>query len=356
MQLIRLIIILLLLVFGGYYLLDMYDVTPKETAKDFSENLQNKTSNLKTKIIPDRKELTGYLEGDLFHWIGKTTGELAERFGEPIRKDLSAYGYEWWIYTDDTKQYIQFGVSDHKVTSIYATGDDLSMAPIKVGQAYNEINKQFSFEDKVTLKQGVSSYTFKLNEKELRMRPLIKIADNVFLQCYFDTFTSKLSSIRVLTGEVLLKQRPYSIEYRGKLPAKPNLSEKEWKQVESGMERQIFSITNVMRDQHGKSKLKWGDPVSKVAFMHSKDMAVNNYFSHYSLNGKGLKERLASKEVYYLAAGENIAAQYPDAPAAMQGWLNSKGHRKALLENDYTHLGVGVYHFYYTQNFLQKPM
>lgn len=70
---------------------------------------------------------------------------------------------------------------------------------------------------------------------------------------------------------------------------------------------------------------------------------------------KGLKERLASEEVYYLAAGENIAAQYPDAPAAMQGWLNSKGHREALLEDDYTHLGVGVYHFYYTQNFLQKP-
>ncbi|MDY0396277.1 CAP domain-containing protein [Virgibacillus halophilus] len=40
----------------------------------------------------------------------------------------------------------------------------------------------------------------------------------------------------------------------------------------------------------------------------------------------------------------------------MQGWLNSKGHREALLNKDYTNLGVGVYKFYYTQNFLAKPM
>ncbi|MBR3119412.1 MAG: CAP domain-containing protein, partial [Oceanobacillus sp.] len=45
-----------------------------------------------------------------------------------------------------------------------------------------------------------------------------------------------------------------------------------------------------------------------------------------------------------------------DAPAAMEGWLNSEGHREALLSNDYTHIGVGVHRLYYTQNFLGKPL
>lgn len=354
MRLLRSIIILLILVFGSYYLLESFDVTSKKAVLDIKEKLKSKTSQLETKKVPDRKQSASKLNGKLFQWIGKDTKQLTESFGEPVRKDESAYGYKWWVFTDETNQYIQFGVLDDRIVTVYATGKGLSVEPIHVGQAYQEINKQFSFQNEVTLKQGFSSYTFKLSKEEMEMRPLVKLADNTFMQCYFDTFTSQLSSIRVFTGDVLLKQRPYKIEYRGKLPDEPNLSDKKWNKIESGMKKQIFSITNVMRNQHGKHKLKWGNSVSQVAFLHSKDMAVNHYFSHYGLNGEGLKERLAAKEVFYLAAGENIAAQYPDAPAAMQGWLNSKGHREALLDDDYTHLGVGVFHFYYTQNFLRK--
>ncbi|MEK1830243.1 CAP domain-containing protein [Priestia megaterium] len=54
-------------------------------------------------------------------------------------------------------------------------------------------------------------------------------------------------------------------------------------------------------------------------------------------------------------AGENIASNYQDGIAAVEGWLNSEGHRKALLNKEFTRLGVGVYEKYYTQNFI-TPM
>ncbi|MFZ3579388.1 CAP domain-containing protein [Virgibacillus sp. DJP39] len=354
MRLIRSIIILSLLVLIGYYLLEVNNEPQDYSVQESSLKLENRTSLLETKLVPKREKPTRKFGNELFQWIGKDIKQLSESFGEPVRKDLSAYGYEWWVYTNNEQKYIQFGVLDNKVITIYVTGKDLYANQLYAGQPYQEVNKQFSFKDKVSMSQGISTYTFKLNNEEMQMRPLVKVAENVFVQYYFDTFTSKLSAVRVSTGEVLLKQRPYSIEYRGKLPAKSNLSDEEWNKIESGMEQQIFSITNIIRSQFDKSSLNWGESVSKVAFLHSKDMAENNYFSHYGLNGDGLKERLAAQKVYYLSAGENIAAQYPDAPAAVQGWLNSEGHRKALLESDYTHLGVGVYHFYYTQNFLQK--
>lgn len=355
MRLIRFVILLLILAFGSYYLLNMFNDAPKESVMDIAEKLKNKTSLLKSKTVPDKDKSSNQMDGQFFQWIGKNREQLTESLGEPIRKDLSAYGYEWWIYKDQTHAYIQFGVLNNKITTVYGVGEGLSIEQIHIGQAYQDVNKLFSFKNEVSLHQGLSSYTFKLSEKEMKMRPLVKLDENVFLQCYFDTFTSKLSAIRVMTGDVLLKQRPYAIEYRGELPKELILSDKEWNKIESGMEKQIFSITNIIRNQHGKTTLEWGESVSQVAFRHSKDMAVNTYFSHYGLDGDGLKERLAAGKVYYLSAGENIAAQYPDAPAAMQGWLNSKGHREALLDNEYTHLGVGVYHFYYTQNFLQKP-
>ena len=65
-----------------------------------------------------------------------------------------------------------------------------------------------------------------------------------------------------------------------------------------------------------------------------------------------MAHRLEVGKVTYRSAGENIAANYVDAIAVTEGWLNSKGHRESLLNKEFTQLGVGVYEKYYTQNFI----
>jgi uncharacterized protein YkwD len=320
-----------------------------------------KQHTLETKIAPETDRMFP-LEGELFQWIKKDAEALTDAFGEPDRKDKSAYGYTWWVYKNQPETHLQFGVLDNKVVTVYATGDGLDLSPIHIGQSYDAAvdaymeNGGYQFREEVNYSGGFSSYTFLLNEEDLKARPLVKITDDIFIQNYFDTFTNELSSIRVLSANILLQHRPYELKYRGHLPDKPNLSEESWQEVERGMEKQIFEITNVIRHRHQSPVLTWEEDVSEIAFSHSRDMAENNYFSHTSLNGDGLKERLADLSMFYHTAGENIAAQYSDAPAAMEGWLNSEGHREALFNEEYTHLGVGVYQLYYTQNFLEKPM
>ncbi|MFB4167616.1 CAP domain-containing protein [Virgibacillus sp. JSM 102003] len=353
MRFIRVIALLVLIIIGGYYLYEKNHLPSQKAIDDFSSTLETKGNMQKTKQIPEERS-TIPLEGDIFKWIDKSTDELTETLGEPVRRDRSGYGYEWWVYKDQHKQYIQFGIDDNEIRTIYAVGKDLSLEPIEIGQDYESIKQEFSITNEVSYHKGLASYTFRLKDEELQARPLVKLTDDIFMQLYFDTFTEKLSSIRILSADLLLQHRPYEMEYRGDLPEKPNLTDKQWEKVETGMEQQVFDITNVIRNQYDEPSLKWDKTVSTVAYLHSKDMAVNNYFSHYGLDGDGLKERLATKEVFYQAAGENIAAQYPDVPSAMHGWLNSEGHRQALLKEDYTHLGVGVYRFYYTQNFLKK--
>lgn len=353
MRFIRVFALLVLIIIGGYYLFEKNHQSPQKAVDDFSSILETKENMLETKQIPEERS-TIPLEGDIFQWIDKSTDELIEAFGEPARKDQSGYGYDWWVYKDQQKQYIQYGIDDNEVRSIYAIGKDLSLEPIEIGQDYESIKQEFSITNEVSYHKGLASYTFRLKDEELKARPLVKLTDDIFMQLYFDTFTDKLSSIRILSADILLQHRPYEMEYRGDLPEKPNLTDKQWGKVETGMEKQILNITNVIRKQYEESALKWDKTVSEVAYLHSKDMAENNYFSHYGMDGDGLKERLATQEVFYQAAGENIAAQYPDVPSAMQGWLNSEGHRQALLKEDYTHLGVGVYRFHYTQNFLKK--
>ncbi len=346
---ISILLIIVCIGIGVYYLWDK-DILSKEMALyESHEELPKLKSNQTS------KEMKVLLKGDLFAQMNKSSKELIKKFGEPLRKDVTPYGYTWWIYTDERTNVIQFGIENDEVQTIFATGEEVESNPFTLGNSYKDIEKEFPFKNKVTYQTGLSFYSFLLNETDLKMNPLIKLSEDMFAQLYFDTFTDELSSIRLLTGDTLLKQRFYEMEYRGSLPDDLDLSDKEWKKIEQGMEQQIFDLTNIYRHRHDIPALIKDDQVSEVAFLHSKDMFDHNYFSHYSQDGSGLKERLERKDVYYLSAGENIAAQHTDAPAAIEGWLNSEGHREALLNEAYTHLGVGVHHFYYTQNFLLKP-
>lgn len=332
---------------GFYVVQDHIDISPEDLTEKI--NVPQLKSNQSKK---DKKEL---LHGDLFKMIGESRAHLKKQQGEPIRKDKTPYGYTWWVYTDDISNYILYGIEDDEIVTIFATGEDISSDPFQIGENYEQIEQNFHFDDKVTYQTGLSFYSFILKDVDLQTNPLIKIADDLFVISYFDTFTDTLSAVRIMSGDTLVKQRFYEMEYRGSLPDDEDLSDDEWNEIEQGMKQQIFDLTNIYRHRFDVSPLEMDEQVSEVAFMHSEDMYENNYFSHTSQDGKGLKERLEALDVYFLSAGENIAAQHTDAPAAMEGWLNSEGHRDALLYEDYNYLGVGVYRLYYTQNFLLKP-
>lgn len=332
----------------GYYYVDDYK---NITLEDVSEKIN--VPQLKSNQT--KKDKKGLIHGDLFHMIGESKQELKNQFGEPTRNDKTPYGYEWMVYADDPSNYILYGVENDQIETIFATGDNISSIPFQIGDDYEQIAESFPFEDRITYQEGLSFYTFMLKDTDIKTNPLIKLADDLYVVCYFDTFTNTLSSLRIMSGDMLIKQRFYEMEYRGSLPDEDKLTDQQWQEVEQGMEQQIFELTNIYRERFNVARLKLDEEVAKVAFLHSEDMYENNYFSHTSKDNKGLKERLEAQNVYYLSAGENIAAQHTDAPAAMEGWLNSEGHRDALLYEDYNYLGVGVHRLYYTQNFLLKP-
>src|SRR5699024_3038383 len=158
----------------------------------------------------------------------------------------------------------------------------------------------------------------------------IKLNDDLFIQAYMDTFTDRLIAVRILSADILLSLLPYDLTYQGVIPDsdEKEFTDDEWEEIQSAMERQIFDITNAFRKQFGKSLLGWDKSLHNVALSHSEDMNMQDYFSHISPNGDGLGERLREQGISYQSAGENIAADYADAPAVCAGWLNSEGHRE----------------------------
>ncbi|MFA9557331.1 CAP domain-containing protein [Evansella sp. AB-rgal1] len=334
-----------------YFINDIEKKEPSETETSSSVNQEpNVQNNDKEKQSsekgrePEKEEISG-----IHSFVGMEIAEIQAEYGEPDRVDVSSYGYDWWIY--HTPIYIQIGVSDGMVVSVYTNDPLADTAYISIGDSYETVGEYFSFTEEVTLTGSFNSYRFELKAEDVLMRPLAPISD-IWIQFYFDTVTRELSSIRFIDQATLLLHRPYSIVYRGSLPEAPQLSDDEWEMVQEGQARQIFDLTNLIRKKHNLSALEWDDTTADVAYLHSEDMKVNDYFSHSSPTYGELKDRFQAGEISFQLAAENIAANYVDGIEAVEGWLNSEGHRVNLLDERFTHLGVGVYRNYYTQNFM----
>ncbi|WP_163536697.1 CAP domain-containing protein [Gracilibacillus sp. YIM 98692] len=307
-----------------------------------------KQVNVMSKEEGNYSQLLSY-KNAVWKYVNEDVQMLENDFGQPKRIDPSLYGYEWWIYQEDD-MYLQVGVLDGIVSTIYSPSTEIDLFFVQMGQSVEEIKGVYEFRQNIEF----DKVRFSLTEKDVKERPVIQVKDGIFAQLYLDTFTEKLTGIRLMNEQVFTLHRPYELYYWGELLEAGDVSKEKWEKIEKGMEKQIFELTNIFRKKHEKPEVKWDDNAANAAKSHSKDMLEEKYFSHYSQNGDGLKERLERAEAYFLSAGENIAAQYVDAPAAMHGWLNSKGHREALLREEYTHLGVGSKQLYYTQNFLEK--
>ncbi|MEK3887091.1 CAP domain-containing protein [Bacillus sp. FSL K6-3431] len=311
---------------------------------------------------PPKKDIDNNLDDDiqdgtkrpeegLSVYIGKSAESLVKDYGEPRRKDPTAYGYEWWIYNGFDGTYMQAGIQNGSVVTLYVIGSSLNVSPYTIGQTIEEIYRTTLLDTEITITLDQGTYRFELSEEDLNIRPLVQLGD-IYAQLAIDKFTGELSSVRFSDKKTLVVQSPYEMPYRGELitPSTPN--EAEWAEIEKGSARQIFDITNVIRKRFELNQLLWNEPVAEVAYEHSKDMFDNDYFSHSSPDHGDLSERLDTNDIDFQAASENIALGYIDGPAVVEGWLNSEGHRTALLGKDFTQLGVGVYQKYYTQNFI----
>ena len=106
-------------------------------------------------------------------------------------------------------------------------------------------------------------------------------------------------------------------------------------------EKALLELTNAERKKKDLEPLKPSAKLFSAARAHAENMAKQEKLEH-ELDGKGMSERAA--DVGYKAAGlaENIGWNFASPKAAVEGWMNSEGHRANLLGKDYTEVGLAV--------------
>lgn len=123
--------------------------------------------------------------------------------------------------------------------------------------------------------------------------------------------------------------------------------------------RKCLQLTNEFRKRNGKTELEWDDHIWKICYEHSYNMGIGKVkFGH-----DGFNIRIKKLPFYYSAAFENVYmcqgySEYVLAEMAVNGWINSPGHRKNLLSYS-SHCAIAVFRnnyseFYLTQIFVKK--
>lgn len=80
-----------------------------------------------------------------------------------------------------------------------------------------------------------------------------------------------------------------------------------------------------------------------AARMHSKDMEDRDFFDHTNPDGDGPGPRLAAAGYSGGGWGENIARGYGSPESVMEGWMESSGHCRNIMNEDSRLIGVGYY-------------
>lgn len=97
--------------------------------------------------------------------------------------------------------------------------------------------------------------------------------------------------------------------------------------------------------------VSWNDLLAQAAYDHSKDMNENDYFAHNSPSGSTPGTRIRAVGYNWSTIGENIAHNYPNEQAVMNGWLASEGHCRNIMNGNFREMGVGREGAYWTQDF-----
>lgn len=284
--------------------------------------------------------------------LGVEVDEVLKRLGEPNRKDLSALGYEWWIYNAKPDFHVQVGVMNGKVVDLYSPASSWNFKGLHIGTEKQVLFDQFQPKSSITFHYEGATFTL---ENHLEERPLVWFDDHPVI-FYLDLHNKqRVSGIRFIQKDLLVKSKTYALSwtYTGKAPnvEAPSITSQD--QVEAGLEKQVLDLANVTRQGLGLPALAWNEKASQVARAHSLDMSNNRYFDHVSAtSGLSPFDRLKKQGITYRMAGENIAAGYRDSIEVHHGWMNSLGHRKNILHEGFTTLGVGVKGEYFTQNFV----
>jgi len=110
----------------------------------------------------------------------------------------------------------------------------------------------------------------------------------------------------------------------------------------TAQEEIAFLLLNQDRNANGLASLQLDPVLCDLARMKSRDMHVNNYFSHTSPTYGSASQMLKTHGYAFTSVAENIA-HHATVEKSQAAFMSSSGHRRNILGSQWSKVGIGVW-------------
>ncbi|ACM61797.1 uncharacterized protein YkwD [Caldicellulosiruptor bescii] len=221
---------------------------------------------------------------------------------------------------------------------------------IKIGLSSDIVKKsKLYFIDRFVIIRGNSTYVY--NDSNLKVEYDVALVKNFYVFLFYDRLAKPNSVCGIfmveksLWDEFLINEHPITA------------NKDAIQSLLVSFEKINLIHLNSIRFYFKKQYFIFSDIISKLARMHSHNMAKYNFFAHTDIFEKTPSDRFKDAGILYTKLGENIAMGTKLLPFfANHLLLNSKGHRQNI-EGSFEVVGTGCAvdpnheNVYYTQDF-----
>nr|WP_319219018.1 CAP-associated domain-containing protein [uncultured Trichococcus sp.] len=251
----------------------------------------NVASNERTSIDENKGyplPVTGYES-----YIGQSIGAYTAKHGEPIRVGEAYGGSEWWIFGTDATDYIQIGVKDDIIRSLYILGNKIETGMYTIGMTQdNVLDEAYLARDFQVTVDG-TLYEIALSENQKERTPLIQFENDSFVVLLFDEVTKTVYGMYFLSNEALLELEYYSLA-----------SEKNYESEREDWERnvaadaenvlQIKSLLGIMRERRGLAVFQESEELGQAAGeLMPSEADINDFKAAFTLSDQHIEKKMA---------------------------------------------------------------
>lgn len=250
--------------------------------------------------------------------------KVENQLGKPKRVTSNEYGAKWYTYyNNDYDNFIMVSYLENKVNALYSNQNVItSKSKVKYNTPKNVVEDRLGKPLKEIVK---GRYRVDISSDEYD----VFHEDNIYTTVFYDKHNDNGVTALLQVSDAMEKRLT---QHYGA----PSST------LEQSFEYQNYDLVNSERKQHGLNTLSYSKDVSNTARNHSEDMVKQNYFDHNNLDGESPFDRLKDDDIDFNAAGENLAYGQQNSIFAHEGLMNSLGHRKNILNTNFSTLGVGV--------------
>lgn len=105
-------------------------------------------------------------------------------------------------------------------------------------------------------------------------------------------------------------------------------------------QKEMVNLVNIEREKENLPPLVLDEKLNKIAEEKTKLLVKEGKLNHLAGGFKSFGEFLKSHNISYSLAGENLAGKTKTSEESLNLWLNSKGHRANIMNENFTNIGV----------------